>query len=84
MGSKARDDVGMLCQGWESRDVERARVGRVYALAIWEMGDDGLVDWVHVGHGCSSCEKVTFHARVKDGPCPYGGHVNIDSFEECS
>ncbi len=37
-----------------------------------------------VGHGGSSHEKVTSCARLKDGPWSYGGHVDIDSFEECS
>jgi hypothetical protein len=76
--------VGVLCQGWEGRDVKRARVRGVYVLTIWERGNDGLVGWVHVGPGGSSHEKVTCCAKVKDGLCLYGGHVNIDSFEECS
>jgi hypothetical protein len=74
----------MLCQGGEGRYVERARVFEVYALTIWATGNDGLVGWVHVGHGGSSCKKVTCCTRVKDGPCSYGSHVDIDSFEECS
>jgi hypothetical protein len=80
VGSKAGDDVGMLCRGREGRDVKGARVRGVYALAIWETCNDGFVGWVHVGHEGSSHEKVTCHARVKDGPCPYGSHVDIDSF----
>jgi hypothetical protein len=56
-------------------------VSGVHALAIWEAGDNGLVGWVHVGHGGSSCEKVTCRTRVKDGPCYHGGHVDIDNFE---
>jgi hypothetical protein len=82
MGGEGRDDVGVLRQGGEGRDVKHARACGVYVLAIWETGDDGLVGWAHVGHGGSSCEKVTCHAIVKDGPCLYGSHVNIDSFEE--
>jgi hypothetical protein len=74
----------MLCHGREGRDVERACVCRVYALTIWEAGNNGLVSWVHVGHRGSSHEKVTCCARVKDRPCPYGSHVYIDSFEEFS
>jgi hypothetical protein len=75
---------GLSCCGREGRDVEHAGVCGVYALVIWEVDDNGLVVWVHVGHWGSSNEKVTCHARVKDNPCPYGGHVDIDSFEECS
>jgi hypothetical protein len=71
----------MLCCGGEGRDVEHACVSGVYMLAIWEAGNDGLVGWAHVGHRGSGCEKVTYRARVKDGPCSYGGHVDIDSFE---
>ncbi len=79
MGSKAGDDVGVLSQGGEGRDVESACVCGVYMLAIWEPGNDEFVGGAHVGHGGSSPEKVTCHARVKDGRCPYGVHVNIDS-----
>jgi hypothetical protein len=82
--SQARDDVGVSCQGWEGRDVERAHVRGVYVLAIWETDNDGLVGLAHIGRGGSSCEKVTCRARVEDGPCLYGGHVDIDFFEECS
>jgi hypothetical protein len=81
LGSNARDNVGVLCCGGEGRDVERALVNGVHVLAIWEASEDGLVGWVHVGHGGSSSEKVTFHTRVKDGPCSHGGHTNIDNFE---
>ncbi len=84
MGSKARDDEGVSCCREDGRDVECARVCGVYVLAIWEADDDGFVGWAHIDHGGSSCEKVTCCARVKDGPCSYGGHVDIDSFEECS
>jgi hypothetical protein len=76
--------VGLLCCGGEDRDVERAHVRGVYMLAIWEAGNDGLFGWTHVSHGGSSHEKVTCLARVKDGPCSYSGHVDIDNFEECS
>ena len=79
MGSKARDDVGVPCQGGEGRDVKSARVHGVYVLAIWKPGNDGLVGWAHVGHGGSCHEKMTCPATVQDGPCPYGIHVNIDS-----
>jgi hypothetical protein len=68
----------MSSQGGEGRDVEHACVCGVYTLTIWEPGNDGFVGWVHVGHEGSSREKVTCCARVKDGPCPYGGHVDID------
>ncbi len=81
MGSKARDDVGMSCHGREGRDVKRARVSGVHLFAIWEVGNNGLVGWAHVGHGGSICEKVTCRARVKEGTCSHGGHVEIDSFE---
>ncbi len=43
MESKARDDVGMLCQGGKGRDVECTCVHGVYALAIWEVGNNGLL-----------------------------------------
>ena len=74
----------MLCRGREGRDIKSARVCGVYTLAIRELGNDGFAGWVHVGHGGSSCEKVTCCARVKGGPCSYSGHVDIDSFEEFS
>ncbi len=81
MGSKAGDDVGLLCCGGEGRDVKHAHVSGVHTPSTWEVGNNGFVGWAHVGHGGSSCEKVTCHARVKDGPCSHGGHVDIDSFE---
>jgi hypothetical protein len=84
VGSKAEDDVGMLCQGGKGRDVECTCVHGVYALAIWEMGNNGLVDWMHIGHGGSRCEKMASCTRVKDGPCLSSSHINIDSFEVCS
>ncbi len=70
MGSEAGDEMCMLCQGREGRDVEHARVRGVYVLTIWETGNDGFVGWAHVGHGSSSHEKMICYARVKDGPCP--------------
>jgi hypothetical protein len=78
VGCKAGDDVGMLYQGGEGRDVESARVPGVYALAIWDPGNDGFVGGTHVGHGGSGHEKMTCHARVQDGPGPYSIHVDID------
>ncbi len=80
MGSKTEDDVGASYRGKDGRDVKRACVSGVYTFSIWEAGDNGLVSWAFVGHGGNSCEKVTCPTRVKDGPCSYGGHVNIDSF----
>jgi hypothetical protein len=77
VGSKARDDVGVFCCGREGRDVKHARVSGVRALAIWEAGNNGLVGWAHVGHGGSSCEKVTCPARIKDGKCFCSGHVEL-------
>ncbi len=84
MGSKAVDDEGVSSRGEEGRNIKRAHVCGVYALAIWEMGNDGFVDLAHVGHGGSSCEKVTCHTRVKDSPHLYGSHVNIDSFRSAA
>jgi hypothetical protein len=69
------DDVGVLSQGRVGRNVKSAHVQGVYALAIWEPGNDGFVCGMHVGHGGS----VPCCARVKDGPCLYGIHVDIDS-----
>ncbi len=34
----------------------------VYALAIWEPGNDGFVGGAHVGHGGSGHEKMTCRA----------------------
>ncbi len=70
MGSEARNDVCISCRGREGRNVKRALVHGVYTLDIWEAGGDGLVGWGHVGHGSSSCEKVTCCARVIDGGWP--------------
>jgi hypothetical protein len=43
VGSKAGDDVGMLCQGGEGRDVVRARVHGVYALTFGRRAMMGLL-----------------------------------------
>ena len=59
--------------------MESARVHGVYVLAIREPGNDGFAGWAHVGHGGSGHKKMTCCARVQDGPCPHGIHVNIDS-----
>ncbi len=71
--------MGMSCGGGEGRDIKSACVRGVYALAFGEPGNDGFTGWVHVGHEGSGREKITCCARVQDGPCLYGIHVNIDS-----
>jgi hypothetical protein len=47
-----------------AENIESAHVHGVYALAIREPGNDGFAGWAHVGHGGSSCERVTCCARV--------------------
>ena len=79
MGSQAGDDMGVLRQSGEGRDIESAHLCGVYVLAIRETGNDGFAGWAHVGHGGSGHKRMPCCARVQDGPCPYDIHVNIDS-----
>jgi hypothetical protein len=71
--------MGVSRRSGEGRDIKSARVCGVYVLTIRELGNDGFAGWTHVGDGGSGHEKMTCCARVQDGQCLYGIHVNIDS-----